>query len=148
MSADFSNPAAPHTGITEVMKPAQWAVSSAPAANAQASASRPAVTTSTPTGTPAPRHVCTSIAGNFAVDTAGTPVRTTLRLRDGATGAGAILWEHGMSFAGMPVGAQASVVVEGIEVFGSPGTAMTLEFSAAGGANTFESCSMTGFTVV
>ena len=148
MSADFGNPNAVQTGITEVMRPAQWALSSAPAANAQATVTRPAATGNSPTGTALPRHVCTAICGNFAVDTAGTPVRTTLRLRDGATGVGTILWEHGMSFAGMPVGAQASVVVDGIEVFGSPGTAMTLEFSAAGGANTFETCSFAGFTVV
>ena len=39
------------------------------------------------------------------------------------------------------------MVLAGLNIVGSANTAMTLEFAAAGGANTVESVAMTGYSV-
>jgi hypothetical protein len=70
---------------------------------------------------------------------------TVVNLRDGATGAGTVLasWD-----VGFPATAATNFTwgTCGLNVAGSANTAMTLEFAAAGGANTFESVHLTGFT--
>lgn len=128
------------TGVQIVTGPGNWAINHTPAANTQATIERAA-------GAGTVRHVCTSIAASFIVDTAGVPVTTLLNLRDGATGAGAILWSKRVSFAGMAIGAFVQIDLSGLQIFGSAATPMTLEFSAAGGANTFESVALTGYDV-
>ena len=121
-----------------------WAVTSAPAVNTVASASRPA--------SPAPplaesRHVCTSIiALARGGTTAPAAVQLTVNLRDGASGAGTILASFTLVLAAA-VAAQDGIVLSDQEIIGSPNTAMTLEFTAAGGVNTFESVTMTGHTL-
>lgn len=120
-----------------------WAVTSAPAANTQASASRPA--SSAPVLAEC-RHVCSSISALLrGGTTAPAAVQVTVNLRDGASGAGTVLASWTLVLAAA-VAAQDQIVLQGLEIIGSPNTAMTLEFSAAGGANTFESVTMTGHT--
>lgn len=121
-----------------------WVVTSAPAANTQASASRPAVAAGIPADN---KHVCTSISALIrGGTTAPAAVQVTVNLRDGATGAGTILASWTLVLAGA-IAARDEIVISGLEIMGSANTAMTLEFAAAGGANTFESVTMTGHTL-
>ena len=130
------------TGIARYIP--DWSVPSNPGANVVATATRPA--------SPAPqlaesRHVCTSITAVFTAGaTAPTAATATVNLRDGASGAGTIL----ASFTiGVEATAGRTTLLElcALEIIGSPNTAMTLEFTAAGGANTFQSVTLTGHTL-
>lgn len=113
--------------------PTDWAVFSTPAISVQASASKAAA--------PALAHVCTSITAVLA-DTALRPL-ITVNLRDGATGAGTILWS--ISLAIGTAGGQIAITLPDLGIRGSINTVMTLEFSAAGAATTTESVAMTGY---
>jgi hypothetical protein len=102
-----------------------------PAANTQATASAAAAGAGV-------RWVCTAImAGIAATGTAPAATSVTLNLRDGASGAGTVLWSAEL---GVPAtaGATAGVAISDLWIPGSANTAMTLEFAAAGGANTKE----------
>lgn len=121
--------------------PGQWAVTNTPAANTQATASQAA-------GSAGVRNVCQNIsakiAGGASAPTAGI---ATLNLRDGATGAGTVLmsWIFGITAV---AGATVGVDLSNLNIPGTAATAMTLEFVAAGGANTYESVNMAGTTCV
>jgi hypothetical protein len=114
---------------------ANFAVVHTPAAATQATITQAA-------GAAGVRNVCTGIT--FGLQVIGTiqPV-IQVNLRDGATGAGTILWS-------MSVGAAVSTMtvfsVSGLNIVGSAATGMTLEFSAAGAAATSESVSLQGYT--
>lgn len=118
---------------------ASWAVNHAPAANTQATASQAAAGAST-------KNVCT---GFMVTASAGAAAPTAIQLnfviRDGATGAGTVLWA---GVLGVPAtaGASTGVAISGLWLVGTANTAMTIEFSAAGGANTIEAVSMQGTT--
>lgn len=128
------------TGGKIVQPVQQWSASHAPAANTKATASQVAVV--------GKRHFCRSIAATIAAGaTAPTAGTVTLTLRDGATGAGTILWQVTLGVTAT-AGATTTFALSGLCIAGSTNTAMTLEFSAAGGANTLESVSMTGFDTV
>jgi hypothetical protein len=106
---------------------------------AQATATRAA-------GTATQRHVCTGVS----IVVSGGPVAPaaqtlTFNLRDGATGAGAVLasWTIGVEAV---AGKSVPINLSGLEIAGSYATAMTLEGSAAPGANTLESVVLAGFT--
>jgi hypothetical protein len=74
------------------------------------------------------KHVCKGIHASIAcAGTAQTPLRVVLR--DGATGAGTILWSKKVS---APINSCVEIDVTGCSFVGSVNTAMTLEFSAAG----------------
>lgn len=94
------------------------------------------------------RNVCTGLTV-VLVAGASAPTATTVSvaLIDGAAGGTTYLW--GPHNLGIPAvaGATNGIVVEPIRKPGSANTAMTLEFSAAGGANTIESVSMEGETI-
>jgi hypothetical protein len=91
-----------------------------PAAATQATASVAALATG--------KHVCKGVSVSIAcAGTAQTPIRAVLR--DGATGAGTILWSKKLS---APVNGYASVDEVGLSLPGSLNTAMTLEFAGAG----------------
>lgn len=115
-----------------------WAVTHAPAANTQAVASKAA-------GGAGVRHVCTGVSITLANGAAApTAALVTVHLRDGATGAGSILATWTLAIA-----AVAGDVVHVPLTFpsGIPGTAdtaMTLETSAAPGANVSASCNLFG----
>jgi hypothetical protein len=114
--------------------PVTWTQVHTPAVNTQA-------TTSKAAGAAGVRHVCNSISaslysGSTAVTVPAAPV--TVILRDGATGAGTILWQQGISVPTTAGGSQV-INISGLNIIGTAATAMTLEFSGAGGAGSFES---------
>jgi hypothetical protein len=118
--------------------PAEWELNSNPAAAAQATVSKAAVA--------GVQHVAVGISGSLVVTTtlaAGATV--ALNLRDGATGAGAVLWTQEI---GLPNGAVAgqSIPVDftGLNVGGTVGNAMTLEF-AGGIASIQQSVTLIGY---
>ena len=124
-----------------VNKPGDWPVKHVPAENTQATASKAA-------GAAGVRHVCTSISAALASNASlAALAQVSVRLRDGLTGAGTILWEQQLSIPNVP-GSMASINLSDLHIVGSAATAMTLEFSGAGGAGTLESVSLTGHSVV
>jgi len=128
------------SGALLVSEPGAWAVTHAPAANTQASASKAA-------GGANVCHVCTAVSARIVGGTtAPAAVTATLNLRDGASGAGNVLQSWTLALAGA-IAAKDEVVLTGLRIVGSPNTAMTLEFAAAGGANTFESVNFSGYSV-
>jgi len=119
--------------------PGQWVATHCPAANTQATCSKAA-------GAAGVRHVCTGVSFTVVAGTsAPTAAVTQVDLRDGATGAGTILasWK-----VGVPAVAGTLVTFSSppLNIPGTAATAMTLEFAAALGANTFESVVLTGYT--
>lgn len=114
-------------------RPGDWSITNAPAANT--------IATITKAGVAGTRHVCTSLLGAMAAPLAATPV-TTLVLRDGASGVGAILWST-THMAG--VGFADEVQSGPVNIVGTAGNAMTLEWLAAPGANNFQSVALTGY---
>lgn len=123
-----------------VTRPGDWSVTHAPAANTVATASKAA-------GAAGVRHVCTSVSATIAGGAvAPTATTVTLQLRDGATGAGSVVgsWTIGIEAT---AGRTVSLVLTGLNIVGSAATAMTLEFSAAGGLNTLESVTLSGYSV-
>ena len=117
---------------------AYWDETHTPAVNTAATASKAA-------GGAGVRHVCTSILAVFAAGTTAPAVAMkTLQLRDGATGAGTVVWS---ATVGVEATAGRNTVIQlsGLNIVGSSNTAMTLEFDAAGGANTFQSVAIHGY---
>lgn len=116
-----------------------WYVTHAPAAAAQATASKAA-------GAAGVRHVCTgftvTLAGGAAAPTAAL---VTVNLRDGATGAGTII--STLTLAVTAVAGMCVVHHVGpLNVFGTAATAMTVETSAATGANVSASVTLYGYS--
>ena len=127
---------AAHVGIAAVAMAGNWSIHHDPAVNVQATITRAA-------GAAGVRHICTSSSATFAAGaTAGAAVK--VYLRDGATGAGTILWSGVLT---APVASDSKLLLSGLSVVGSAATAMTLEFAAAGGLTTFENVSLTGYSV-
>lgn len=120
-------------GAQIVTQPGNWAQQDAPGGNTQATTTRAAVA--------GQRHVCTSIHASLA----GTGVSglVNVLLRDGASGVGAVLWNGVMVIA---AGESRNIDLAPLHILGSVNTAMTLEFDAAGGVNTEEAVSLTGYT--
>jgi hypothetical protein len=120
-----------------VARQPDWGVKHTPAAATQATISKAA-------GAAGTKHVCTSIAATLA--TAGTAQTVLkLQLRDGASGAGTIVWEQTILLAANLVW---SIVLSGLNIIGSDATAMTLEFSGANVADSYASVAMTGYDQV
>ncbi|MDH5244849.1 MAG: hypothetical protein OEW98_00245 [Betaproteobacteria bacterium] len=117
-----------------------WTQLHVPAANTQATKSQSA-------GAAGVRNVCTGFTVTLAAGTtAPSAAQVTVALIDGASGGGTYLWRSNMSLPAV-AGAQTTIVRTGLWLPGTAATAMTLEFSAAGGANTYETVSMEGTTV-
>jgi hypothetical protein len=115
-----------------------FTVTNNPAANTTATATHSAVT--------GKQHICQTIHCTFnAGAVAPSAVQVSVVLRDGVSNSGTVLWATQMALTA--VAGQASPVVEqsGLAIQGMVGNAMTLEFTAAGGANTFETVALTGF---
>jgi hypothetical protein len=117
--------------------PGQWAINHTPAANTQATISRAAAA--------GQRHVCKSITATLIGLAASVETTVLVNLRDGTTGAGTILWSARLLVIGT-AGSQGGIALSGLDIVGSVNTAMTLEFAAAGGANTLETVALTGVT--
>lgn len=112
-------------------------VFSTPGAAAQATASLAAP------GPATQRWICTSISATFATGATAQATQLTLNLRNGASGAGTIIWSITVPI--LPVNGSWSFSLADVSLPGAYGAAMTLEFSAAGAAGTFESVAMTGY---
>lgn len=124
-------------GAQLVQGPGQWSINHTPVANTQATISRAAAA--------GQRHVCKSITATLIGLAASAEATVLVNLRDGATGAGTILWSTRLLVVG-GTGSQTGVSLSDLNIVGSVNTAMTLEFAAAGGASTFEAVALTGIT--
>jgi hypothetical protein len=125
------------TVLTESFTLPSWSAVSAPAVSTLASASRAA-------GGVGVRHIAQCVHFSAAATTAPVLTRLTVILRDGATGAGAILWQATVA---VPAATGQSIQphsICGLNVPGSMNTAMTLEFSALL-TNLFENVALTGY---
>lgn len=90
------------------------------------------------------KHVLTSIGAYIACGaTAQTPL--LVYVRDGATGAGTILWAGAVA---APADGMGKIELSGLQITGSLNTIMTIEFSAAGVAASQEAISGTYYDVV
>lgn len=113
--------------------PDMWSVPHTPAAATQASASKAANASQ--------RHVCTGIYAIISAVAAQAGIQ--LNLRDGASGAGTILWSQTIA---LPVGGIAVISVSGLNIPGALiNTAMTLETSGAPAGTNFASVTLTGY---
>jgi hypothetical protein len=122
-------------GSQLVSSPGEWVAVSQPAVSVVATATRAA-------GAAGVRHVCRSISVSLSTVVAQTPVDVVLR--DGASGAGAILWVGTLSAV---AGDSKTIEKHGLNIPGSAATAMTLEFQAAPVATNFERVTLTGHDV-
>lgn len=131
-----ANQAAAITGnkalLTDI--PGQWTVTANPVAATQATATKAA-------GAAGVRHVvdCVTI-GLVAVGAQAAPV--VYNLRDGATGAGTILWS--VALIGAAATPQPPVALCGLQIAGTAATAMTLESAAAPAASNFAFATLQG----
>lgn len=115
-----------------------WTANHAPAAAAQATITKAAAGAGI-------KNVCTSISVSLSSAAAPTVGVVTFNLRDGATGAGTILWTLKLSLpavAGQSISESIPVWIEG-----TANTAMTLETAAAPAANVQATVAMTGTTI-
>lgn len=110
-----------------------WAIQHQPAAAAAATISKAAAA-----GT---RHVATAITVCLTATAAQTGL--VFNLRDGATGAGTILWSARLSGA---ASTNACVAIP-VHIVGSVNTAMTLESAAAPAATNFATVALSGYDV-
>ncbi len=89
-------------------------------------------------------NVCLGLTVVLAAGaSAPSAINVTVRLIDGAAGGTTYLWQATMSLPAT-AGAMSGISRPMVDIRGSVNTAMTLEFSAAGGTNTIESVSMEG----
>lgn len=109
---------------------------STPGAAAQASASFAAPTNTTQ------RWILTSLSATFAAGATAQAAQLFLNLRNGASGAGTIIWSKSII---LPANGVWEVNLSELNIPGAYGAAMTLEFSAAGAAGTFESVAATAY---
>jgi hypothetical protein len=122
-----------------VEKGSRWDVVNAPSVSTQASASQ---TAGAATGV---RHVADCVSYSAGAITAPTATQLTINLRDGATGAGTVIWSKTVVIPATAVNHLDGNFC-GLNLLGSVATAMTLEFSAAL-TNEFESVTLTGYDV-
>jgi len=123
-------------GLAE--KSARWTVISNPAASSQATASIAAEASV--------RHVVDCVSFSAAAVVAPSLTALTVNVRDGATGAGTVIW----TFQVVAPAATGQTVLPhsicGLNLVGTTNTAMTLEFSALL-TNLIESVSISGYNV-
>lgn len=121
-------------------KSSRWSVVSNPASGSQATASIAAEA--------AVRHVADCI--NFSTIASGATAATnlTINLRDGATGAGTIIWTYQTGAPILAAGGTMAVPhsICGLNLVGTTNTAMTFEFSA-GLTGLIEAVSISGYNV-
>jgi hypothetical protein len=93
------------------------------------------------------RHVADCISFSAQATNAPTPAQTDINLRNGTSGTGTILWTQTILIPG--TAAQHILVgpLCGLNLIGSPNTAMTLEFSSGAPANEFEAVDLSGYDV-
>lgn len=116
-----------------------WTANHTPAA-----ATRPTITKAAVVGQ---RNVCTAITVTLSSTAAPTAGNVQFVLRDGATGAGTILWAGSLSIPAV-AGNSRDINLGGLWIEGTTNTALTLEAIAAPAAATFASVAMTGTNIV
>lgn len=115
-----------------------FVVSANPAANVVASATHAALS--------GKAHICQTIHATLTSNASlAAAFAGSIVLRDGASGVGTVIWASSLSVPNVAGTASAPVEISGLAINGTPGNAMTLEFTAAGGAGTFETVNFTGF---
>lgn len=133
--------AATKTGIAAVAQIGNWSAIHVPATNVQATATQAA-------GGAGIRHICTGLtvvltSGALALAAAAPLIVSVI---DGASGGTNYLWRAYINIPAV-AGQDSTIAISGLSLVGSAATAMTLEFSAAGGANSYESVTLTGYDV-
>lgn len=123
------------TGMGMASPTATWCVNHTPAAAAKATISQGAAGAGV-------RHVITTYSACFAAGATAGPVQT-FTIRDGATGAGTVLWSGALA---APVN-DSTCTTGSLYKVGTAATAATIEFGAAGAAATIETVSMCGYDV-
>jgi hypothetical protein len=119
-------------GAQMVAAPGEWSQNEIAAAGTLASVTR--------AGAPGVRQIVRSITVSItAVNVQGA---LNAVLRDGASGVGAILWSCGFVAA---AGTCDRVALSGLNIAGTAGNDMTLEFSGAPAAGNAEQVTMTGY---
>ncbi len=119
-----------------------WVMTHNPAVNVQATISQPAPGVGI-------RNVVTGLTITLVANsTAPTATVVTVAVIDGATGGTLFLWGPIRMGIAAVAGAMNGIAKSSMWLQGTPNTATTLEFSAAAGANTFESVVMEGTTEV
>ena len=126
------------TGAQLVEKSSRWFALSNPAVSNQATASIAAEASV--------RHVADCISFAAVSTTAPSLTALTINLRDGATGAGTLIWTQQLVIAAATGQNVEPQTICGLNLTGATNTAMTLEFSALV-TNVIQSVSMTGFNV-
>lgn len=129
-------PLNPDNGAVFISPPTQWSVVHTPATNAQATASKAA-------GGAGVRHVATGVTACIGGAALLTAANGVLNLRDGATGAGTIIWTAYLQNAANI----ANCLTFPLHLPGTANTAMTLEFAGAGGTNNQESVTLMGYSI-
>lgn len=124
-----------HEGVMLVGGPGQWSVNNAAAVNAVATATRAAPGAGV-------AHVIQNISGSIQGSLASADA-ILLRVRDGA--GGTILWQQYIGISA--TSGCHTIEVSGLNLKCTNATAAVIEFSAAGGASTYESVSMSGYTI-
>jgi len=84
------------------------------------------------------RYRCHAIDATIAAAATASGIMT-VNLRDGATGAGTVLWTGKIACV---ANTSARLHLSGLNIMGSQNTAMTLEFAGAGAANTEQTVSI------
>ncbi len=121
---------------SQVAQPGEWAVNSEPAVSTQATATKAA-------GAAGVRHVCRSLHFSLAAVAAQTIL--SCRVRDGASGAGTILWSQQVI---APAGSAVHIELSDLNIVGSAATAMTFEWSGAPVATNFLTAGGSGYSTV
>lgn len=128
-------------GVQLMTLPSMWAVVSFPAANSQATASIAAEA--------AVRHVARCVTWAASAAAAVTAADGNIVIRDGATGAGTIIWQAAVAHA-VAAGAGIQTIpphtVCELNLVGSTNTAMTAEMNA-GVTGEHQSVSLAGYNV-
>jgi hypothetical protein len=127
------------SGVLPIHAPGDWSLYVVPSAAVQATITKAA-------GAAGVRHVCTSLAATFMVQGTAQATLLGLYLRDGTTGAGTQLWGHGILLPA--INTVWTLSLSGLNIVGSPATAMTFEFSTAGVAASNQIVAMTGHSLL
>ena len=122
-----------------VIYPVTWSAVHTPATATQATATKIA-------GSAGVKHVATYLTYVYSAGASAIAAAAPLliNLRDGSTGAGTILWS---AYVNIPAvaGQTTHGEVGPLAIVGSAATALTLEFSAAGGTNSYQSVTLLGY---
>lgn len=131
----FTTVASKERQVTIRPQGGQFKLFNSPAAATQATVSQAA-------GAAGVSNVATGLA--YCISTVGTAQTVlSINLRDGATGAGTVIWTKQFI---LPVNTTLTESVVLPDLTGTAATAMTLEFSGAGVAASVQSVSLQGYT--